>query len=68
MAAGTAGAEDGSMSCVLDPTEREEMVMVGALTVVLNQHGELCGHTGMTPLTAAHRVRAISLPRGGRGM
>eukprot|EP00802_Teleaulax_amphioxeia_P013047 Tamp_13094.p1 GENE.Tamp_13094~~Tamp_13094.p1 ORF type:complete len:239 (+),score=30.97 Tamp_13094:432-1148(+) len=34
----------------------------------VDQHGELCGHTGMTPLTAAHRVRAISLPRGGRGM
>ena len=32
----------GDISYVIDPTEREEMVMVGGLTVVLNQHQELC--------------------------
>ena len=34
----------------------------------VDHHGELCGHTSNTPLFSAHRVRAISLPRGGRGM
>ena len=32
----------GRGTCILDPTEREELVMVSRLTVVLNQHQELC--------------------------
>ena len=34
----------------------------------VDHHGELCGHTSNTPFSSAHRVRAISLPRGGYGM
>ena len=35
-------AQDGAIDYVLDPTEREEMVMAGGLTVVINQHQEVC--------------------------
>ena len=49
------------MSCVLDPTEREEMVMVGALTVVLNQHGELCAvQTAGRPIEAKQLMESMS--------
>lgn len=35
-------ADAGSAILVVDPTDREEMVMVGRMAVVVNQYGEVC--------------------------
>jgi hypothetical protein len=34
--------EGGGITEAIDPTDREELVMVGSLTVIVNQHQELC--------------------------
>lgn len=51
----------GSVSFVLDPSEREEMVMVGILTIVINQHQELCAlhKPGGVPVDAAKLVECV---------
>lgn len=63
-AGGGGGDGDGSgggLAYVLDPTEREEMVMVGTLTVVLNQHQELCAlHTAGTPVAPAQLMQCVA--------
>ena len=35
--------QHGDCAVIVDPTDREEMVMDGTMTVVMNLHGELCG-------------------------
>ena len=45
----------GTLLHVLDPTDREELVMLGTLVVVLNQHQELC---------ALHKLGGIPVGSG----
>ena len=59
------GGTDGGGSTalfVIDPTDREEMVMRGVLTVVLNQHQELCAlhKPGGLPVDAANLMRCVN--------
>jgi len=35
-------ASDGALLCAVDPTDREELVMLGSVVVVLNQFDEVC--------------------------
>ena len=58
--AGTPGGS--SVDFVVDPTDREESVMVGGLTVVVNQHGELCAlhKPGGVPLDVPRFAECVS--------
>ena len=61
---GGGGGSDGAaaeMLSVVDPTDREELVLEGRLTVVLNQHQELCAlhKPGGLPVAPAHLIEAI---------
>ncbi len=52
----------GGVIAVVDPTDREEMVMRGALTAVVNQHQELCvlHKPGGIPVTAGEFSCAVA--------
>jgi len=54
-------AEGGAPITVLDPGDREELVMLGSLVVVLNQHNELCAlhKPGGMPVQAAHLLESL---------
>ena len=53
-----ADGSSGEPITLLDPTEREELVMQGSVVVVLNQHQELCAlhKPGGVPVDAATLV------------
>ena len=54
-------AEGGETHFVVDPTDREELVMAGNLSVVINQHGELCAlhKPGGLPVEGAALMAAV---------
>ena len=55
------GAEGGAPLVLLDPTDREELVMLGSLVVVLNQHDELCAlhKPGGLPVAPAQLLECV---------
>ena len=55
------GAEGGAPLVLLDPSDREELVMLGSLVVVLNQHDELCAlhKPGGLPLAPAQLLECV---------
>ena len=54
-------AEGGPLVSALDPTDREEQVMLGSMTAVLNQHQELCSlhKPGGVPLPTAELLESV---------
>jgi exosome complex component RRP45 len=58
---GSVGGASAEMLSVVDPTDREELVLEGRLTVVLNQHQELCAlhKPGGLPVAPARLLEAI---------
>lgn len=53
--------ESGSILSALDPTDREERVMLGSLTAVVNQHKELCSldKAGGLPLPSEMLLESV---------
>jgi len=47
--------------CIVDPTDREELVMQGSMTVVLNQHQEVCAlhKPGGLPVEGARLLESM---------
>jgi hypothetical protein len=58
---GSGGGASAEMLSVVDPSDREELVLEGRLTVVLNQHQELCAlhKPGGLPVAPARLLEAI---------
>jgi exosome complex component RRP45 len=58
---GSVGGASAEMLSVVDPSDREELVLEGRLTVVLNQHQELCAlhKPGGLPVAPARLLEAI---------